>query len=183
MDIPELAIRAGLLLLLFSALVGLGLLVMPEAMARLGSVQSGWAPLSRLLVSLDRIYRIERFFYRHHRVFGAFLLAGSAYTLAQTLLNPGVLTGARAWGALGETAIWSVLGGNLLGLLLGLVVLVRPSLLKEPERLSNRWISIAPVSPLWGAGPDAILPRQPRLAGAFILGGSVYALMILLQYF
>ncbi len=174
----------AVLLLVLSALVGLGLLLVPQAMVRLASVRYGCEPLPRLLCSLDRVYHIERFFYRHHRVFGGFLVVGSAYTLVQWLWHAGRLGAvAETWGPLADSATVIVLGGNLLGFALGAVVLLRPSLLKVPERFSNHWISIAPACLLRGAGPEAILNRQPRLAGAFILGGSLYALVVLAQYF
>ncbi|MCK9530912.1 MAG: hypothetical protein M0R77_10205 [Gammaproteobacteria bacterium] len=183
MSIIDLAVWSALLLLLFSALVGLGLILIPQAMARIAAMHYGWAPLSRLLSSLDQVYRIERFFYRHHRLFGAFLLAGSGYTLYHASFRPDLLVHAyEAWGPVGEAVAIMILGGNIVALVLGAVVLVRPSLLKEPERLSNRWIRVAPLSPLHGAGAEAIIARQPRLAGAFILGGALYAMAVIVRY-
>lgn len=183
MSIIDLLAWGTLLLLLSCALMGLGLILRPQTMARIAAMHYGFAPLSRLLCSLDQIYRIECFFYRHHRFFGALLITGSGYTLYHASQRSDLLSQAyQIWGSVGEAVAIVLVGGNLVALALGMIVLVRPSLLKEPERLGNRWIRIAPLSPLRGAGPEAIIARHPRLAGAFILGGALYSLAMLVQY-
>ena len=83
---------------------------------------------------------IERFVYRHHRFFGAFVLIGAGLYLA-SISASGLL--------------WSVQAGGMLGLMLpmltllhlallpfGAVMLLRPSLLKRLEAASNRWIEL-----------------------------------------
>lgn len=175
MSILHLVIGGLLLLFLLCACAGLGLLLFPRAMARVITLRADRAPWSRL----DRVYRIERFFYRHHRAFGALLLAGSAYTLYQAGQRPELLGYAAAtWGLAGEALGILLLGGNGLALVLALIVLVRPSLLKTPERLGNQWVQ----PPGIGIDAGALVTRHPRLIGALVFGGAIYALAQFARY-
>ncbi len=70
-----------------------------------------------------------------------------------------------------------LLGGLGIALIIGLVVLVRPSLLKSLEKWGNRWIDTD--SELEGFDriheiPGNILPGRPRWFGAFVLLGALY---------
>jgi hypothetical protein len=163
------------LLLLLAGVVGLLLLLAPIRAAALIAFELRWSPLTHAFASLDRVYKVERFFYRHHRQFGALLLAGSVYTLVQLIgLAGGKTEGLAMWL---DVATSVLIGGNAVALVLGLIVLVRPSLLKEPERLGNRWITIA-GSPLTGrSAGDRVFFRHPRLLGGFIFGSAAYALV------
>lgn len=94
---------------------------------------------------LDRSWRIERFVYRHHRYFGLFIIAGALVILT-------VLSTTRFWTIdLVAFLIRSVpiVSGLIWGLaiailLIGLIVLTRPSFLKGFESLANR--KVAPFS-------------------------------------
>lgn len=94
---------------------------------------------------LGRPWRIERFVYRHHRWFGGFIVVGALAIIA-------LLSTARFWTmapVLFLTHRVPVVSALLWGLaiailLIGVIVLVRPSVLKGFESLANR--SIAPFS-------------------------------------
>lgn len=103
--------------------------------------------MNKRLAALDAPYFWERFFYRHHRVWGAIIIAGAAYA-AITLLrldDPagvanalGLPFGASANLILVQSVHALLLLGSLLALPFGCVVLIRPSLLKRVERQANR---------------------------------------------
>ncbi|MGE0080561.1 MAG: hypothetical protein AB7U81_04630 [Thiohalomonadaceae bacterium] len=175
MSFMHLVLGGVLLALLLCALAGLGLLLAPRAMARIVTARPGNGLWSRL----DKAYRIERFFYRHHRPFGALLLAGSAYTLYQFAASATLLDRAyAAWGPVGEAVAIVLVSGNLLAVALGAVVLLRPSLLRTPERLSNQWVQ----PPGIGIDAGALVTRHPRLIGALVFGGAIYALAQFARY-
>lgn len=146
--IPLLVLALGL------SLVGGGLLLRPP---RPGQAGAGQAPLRWL----DRQWRIERGIYRHHRLAGLLVIAAALLFFFKTwpvgLLAPPQIT--EGW----LLAWWLLAIGNLFNLLVGVVLLLRPSHLRPLEAASNRWITI---------DPDTIarwLLDHPRLRGALIL--------------
>ncbi|MEX0914477.1 MAG: hypothetical protein WDZ60_01170, partial [Wenzhouxiangellaceae bacterium] len=86
----------------------------------------------------DRPRRIERFVYRHHRLFGTAIVLGALLYLWR-IASIGLL-----WPSAGHSAWLSGLPAltvlHLLVLPFGTVMLIRPSLLKRIEQTSNRWI-------------------------------------------
>lgn len=96
---------------------------------------------------LERPRRVERFIYRHHRLFGSAIAAGAMALLAllgagQSRLFGTVLPG----GSGGRVAMLLVWALAVAVLVIGIIVLVRPSALKGVEALANRWIELFPVT-------------------------------------
>jgi hypothetical protein len=123
-------------------LIGLGLLVV--SLRRTGQPirTPAW-----LHVDVDQPYYIERLVYRHHRKAGIALISAAALWL--WLLSP--LEPLRAfllisWHYLKHvfgSADFPVLAGSCLALwalVIGLLLLLRPSLLKPVESVANRWV-------------------------------------------
>jgi len=81
---------------------------------------------------------LERFVYRHHRSFGAFVLIGAGVYLT-LIAAKGLLWPSDAAGILGVLLPTLTLL-HLALLPFGAVMLLRPSLLKRLEAASNRWI-------------------------------------------
>lgn len=153
---------------LFVLLVLVVLLVLALALAGVGGglvldrttgkdAQSGKAGLDLL----NRQWRIERRIYRHHRLAGLLIIAAALFFFFKTwhlgLFVPGRLpsTWQLGWGLL--------VGGNVLSLIIGFILLLRPSRLKPVETLSNRWIELDIES------LAHILRARPRLRGTLIL--------------
>ncbi len=88
----------------------------------------------------EKRQHIERFVYRHHRAFGAFVLIGAGLYLA-SIAASGLLWPAEAGGVLGMMLPMLTLL-HLALLPFGAVMLLRPSLLKRLEAASNRWIEL-----------------------------------------
>jgi hypothetical protein len=124
----------------------------------------------KLRKTLERPWRVERFIYRHHRLSGGTIVVGSLIFL--TLLG-------RYHGIRFETLSWPSSGGAQLLLLarlsawlfatltlvVGLVVAIRPSLLKGVEAKANRWIQPAPP----GSPPTGQLGALLLVAGLVVL--------------
>lgn len=182
---------AALLVSLAGALVvGLWLLAHPSSLLRLNTATSRWLSLRRSLRPVELPLHWEPKLYRHHRLAGGIVLAAAGYALYRwafafdraALLR--YLDAAAGW-----DAGWIVDGGeivfvamNLLLLPVGVVLIVRPSLLKGLESWGNRWVSTRRASrplDLPHEGVDRLAARHPRLIGAAIVLLSLYCLLAL----
>lgn len=183
------ALLALLVGLGLAALVGALLLFAPRGAARLNAGLSRTVDTNAWLRRLDASFNIEARIYRHHRIAGAAICLGALYVLlawpamfrheqAMGALIPAVRDPALGWLASAAGAIVLVLHATVF--LLGLVMIVRPSLLKPVERFGNRWISAEPLGAALDRsfdGPERRLWRRPRLAGLVILGASLFCLL------
>lgn len=179
------------LLLLACALsfaYGVWMLLQPEQALRFNQRVSKWVPTDGYSEAMGKSHATERFFYRYHRIYGLLLLASGLFML--------YVISAGRWGrdltrvfSLGE---WSWLARDVGTLLMvmtgvlaaafGLIVLIRPSLLRSVEAWLNRWISTEnkskPLDVLHYA-PDQFVSRHARLMAALIVIGSLYVLVVL----
>lgn len=187
--VADAALALALVSSLFALVIGLLMWVNPPLVQRLGARLNRRVSLRRPLKALEVPRPTERWFYRHHRAMGALLVLAAAFyfyvryvefepasavrTVARYL--PPVLAG---W--LVESLVLVFTLGNGLVLAVGLVVLVRPSLLKPVEAWANRWLSTrralkpldTPHEPL-----DRLYERRPRLVAGFVIAGSLYAFL------
>jgi hypothetical protein len=179
---------AGLLLAL---VVGLLLLVRPPALFAANQRLSRWIDTSAPMRRLETPLLFERLFYRHHRFVGTVLSAGALYVLAAwtfsyrregllDLLGPRWVAGDLDW--IVAAMEWLVVSLHAAILLVGLIILFRPSLLKNVERAANRWHDLP-------AGPalDSVVMRvepgfelYPRLSGLVLILTTVWCLGVLL---
>jgi hypothetical protein len=81
-------------------------------------------------------WRIERLVYRHHRIAGSLIALGSALFLSQGLRAPSIEPWSQS--VVLTTFWWGLLAAHACILLIGLVILLRPSRLKAIESLANR---------------------------------------------
>lgn len=86
---------------------------------------------------LDQRWHLERWFYRHHRVFGAIITATAAFCAWQLLALIPTSGQGMGWAWLLPT----VLAAQSFNAGIGIVVMVRPSALKSFEASANRWHS------------------------------------------
>lgn len=171
-------LRGGLAL---SALWGLWLLVAPQAARRFAAGADQWVPTAAWFNRLNRPLETSRWFYRHHRVAGLLIGTGAAYALWRwfSAYKPGVGVALldRRWVSAGMDWVvpafeWIFLLFNGAILVFAVIVIVRPSLLKTPERIANKWIEVPtertldrPYDPL-----SALVAERPRLIGAVVAG-------------
>lgn len=173
-----------------AAIIGAWLVAHPPSALRVNAAASRWLSLRRSMRPLEVPVPSERGFYRRHRVFGAVVLAAAVYALyrwAYAFDRAALLRYLDA--ALSWDAAWLVQGGevvfvtlHLLLLPIGVVLLVRPSLLKSLEAWGNRWVSTRRAGrplDLPHEGVDRFAERHPRLTGAVVLAGALYALLAL----
>ncbi len=166
---------------LFATLIGLWLMLAPLGFASFSGVVNRWVSTRQATHWLEAPRPIERFFYRRHRVFGALLIVGAAFALyslgfhydAARMLAAFALPWAGPGAEVFTTALTGfLLFGNAMVLLIGVVVLLRPSLLKGVETVSNRWVSTGEAFDSLDSHsdlPDKAIARRPRLAGAVLV--------------
>lgn len=185
------SLLAGLVLAL---VVGGMLLARPGALLQLNRRLSRWVDTRGALQALERPLMLERVFYRHHRPLGAAIVLGSGYVLWQWafaferdalvgLLDPRWRANGLDWIVPAGEAL--VVGLHLLVLGAGLVILFRPSLLKNVERAANRWhggLSSERLDRIVGT-LDSGVEVYPRLAGFVLLIASVWSLVALVPIF
>lgn len=192
---PMMGLSALLGLLLFTAGLGLIALLSPPLFHRLRE----WGDRSVTLSISRTPFRsgppptLDRYFYRHHKAYGVTVLLLAAVLLSWLAFN-GVVERWQvlvppSWEPLGSVLIeagvvffW-VLG--LVSLVVGTVMLVRPSALKGIESWSNRWVELDAFSRGLNHEFPAVnrfLARHPRPWGALVLVGSLTAVLLLLEH-
>lgn len=128
-----------------------GTLGVLAGLATLSRTRSSGSSARWLKADLDRPYAIDRRIYHHHRKAGIALIAAAAWWL--WLLSP--LTAWGRWLGLTRHYLFTLLHAGvvppmltsllaLLALIVGCLLLIRPSLLKPFERMANRSIHLLP---------------------------------------
>ncbi|MBX9811198.1 MAG: hypothetical protein K2Y16_06240 [Burkholderiales bacterium] len=172
-----------------SFIYGVWMLLQPDQALRFNQRISAWVSTEGVSKVLDRPHSTERYIYRYHRIYGALLLAGGLFTLY-------VMSGGR-WGrdmtAVFSLSEWSWLVRDVATLLmvmagflataLGIIMVIRPSLLRGVEARLNRWIAtennLKPLDSVYYA-PDQFAWRHARPLAALIVIGSLYVLVALI---
>jgi len=186
---PDISIHAFIVSVLFwAALVilclGLGMVAVPRHILRLGQKLNRWISTDKFFQKLDTPRYGERFFYRHHLLFGSFIILGGAYIFyrfvfvfgSDTYVLPVFTSGnANQW-LTASLVFMNILFGTL-AFIFGLIVILRPSLLKRVEAGLNRWIvtedSVKRLDRQLQS-PDSVFISHPRLMGLIIVGGCMY---------
>jgi len=191
------------LLLVFLALacmVGLlgGALLMlrPHWLERFGRHANRWISDLRFNSALERIIDIDKWFYRHHRASGWALLGGSGwivgyfvvffdkYRFIPVLTRLGNVPPPMVDGMLDSFVLFILLGA-VCAAIIGLFLLLRPSLLRGFEAHANHWVSTRrALRPLEvpRAGVDDYVLRHGQLFGLLLLGGSLFMLGMLIAW-
>ena len=101
---------------------------------------------SSLLEVFERPRRVERFIYRHHRLFGGAIAAAALMLLVLIGVYHHRIVETSVWylapGV--QPALIAVYGLIVFALIIGIYVGIRPSALKGVEALANRWIEPFP---------------------------------------
>jgi hypothetical protein len=164
--------------------VGLCMMLAPGWILRLGQRLNQWISTDAFFSRLDTPKYGERFFYRHHILFGGFIILGGAYIFyrfmfafnaASYSLPVFASTSANQW-LTGSLVFMNILF-SILMVIFGIVVILRPSLLKHFEAVLNRWF-VTETSfkklDMQMRTPDIIFIKRPRLTGLIIVAGSLY---------
>lgn len=171
-------------------MVGIWLLVGPQAFQRVNRFFSQWYTTRKATKPLMAPRFIERFVYRHHRAFGFFIVACALYVLYGVLFEYDKASIISVFFGPVDPyppATWlvpamaTIVGfGGFFALVVGGFLAIRPSLLKGFEAWANRWVSARRATKFLDTmyfGPDQWVMRHPRSVGAVIALASIYALI------
>lgn len=195
--IELLLLRSFVIFLMVGSLAGLvvGALLIrnPHRLRAVGNILNRWVSTRHLNQALDRTVELDPWFYRHHRVSAGLILLASGYILysftisldrasavveiSRRFLVPSVL----ASGLLDALVLSSLLGAALAAFV-SLFLLLRPSLLRDFEQASNRWVSLRrALKPMEvrREGVDEYVFLHARQIGILLMLGSLYVLALL----
>lgn len=178
-------------LLGIALLTGLAVAIRPQVLDRFRRTSDQRYSMRRATRSLDIPRNIDRWFYRHHRLYGAavvllsiallsFLAFGHPETAWRGLFDPGSRVVGEILVDTARVVLWIL---ALFALVVGMVVFVRPSALKSAETWANRWLT--PRRALRHVereyhGPEAWVRRHPRGWGLAIAAASALCLVALI---
>lgn len=174
-------------------LMGAALILRPDWLVRISEVTDTWVATRKVSSALERVFRIDHWLYRHHRLSGGLLLAGAVFLMyffsARFDKAPIMLSFAIRYSIppvfteiLVDSAVLSILLGAAFTLLISLFLLHRPSMLKNFEQRANRWISLRQaLKPLESlrSGVDDYAFQNAQMTGVLLLAGSLYVLVVL----
>lgn len=174
----------GLIGGVFGLVAGIALIFKSSLVFRVSEPLNRWISTRQALRPLEASIEIERTVYRSHRVIGALLLAGAAFTLYVMLVRVKGPELAFVLAKFFRIEVASWLGSslriflvvvNLAALAIAAAMIVRPSSLKGLEAWANlKFSGRQATRPLEipRAGPDSFVQAHPRLMGlALTLGG------------
>lgn len=193
--IRDILLEFGLLLVITLSLVGAAasimLIVWPGSIRNISDRLNRYVDVDHRLAFLDREIPTNRFIYRHHRIAGAFFIAGGGLLLFCLFLCLDQDRLQRLWltSSLYITldqivvSVMIVLGqvGGVLGLMLGILLVVDPGRLQLLESRMETSVSFQPAVDRLNAfhgDLDAVLLRHPLIFGACGLLASVLLALV-----
>lgn len=187
-DLMQDLIHAKLILPLFAGigiLAGLIMLIAPTDVGQVSRRLGNWYSDTALARMMETPYFFERFFYRHHRIFGLLITLGAFWSLSylvrileQRQVLMGLFKGmpeVLASILLDSSFVLLILGTSF-SVAVGIIVFIRPSILKSLEDRANQWVQSRKWLESFVARGSPTAKLAPRLLGAFLLLFSLFAL-------
>lgn len=168
-------------------ILGLGLIFAPSVTLKLNEKINTRISLREQTKSIETPIRSEPFFYKHSKISGLILIIGSAfvlYTLAT--FNPYTLIPHLPKSISPPAWDWIIQAGQIFFiitcafiLIFGLIVLIRPSMVKNFEQAANHWVSTRKQFSKMSNDINLVnklVNTYPRAFGGFI---TIFALIVL----
>ena len=191
--------RTLLIFLLSGGLLGVAvsllLIFKPHLLPPVNQVANQWVSTSKVGHWLDQSISMEQWFYRHHRPFGIFLSLAGGYILIYfgLLLNKTAVlqslaphtSQSLASGSLDAFQIAAMIG-SILSLTVGLLLWLRPHVLRGIDHVANRWVSsrsAADIMDIPHSQGENFVSRHARPVGVLLLLGNLYMLFVLARLF
>ena len=167
--------------------IGIIFLIAPAWAFSTSNKLNRWVSTKTLFDTLDKPRYQERWIYRHHCIFGIIIVLIACYVFYVFLIAIGMdamvvkLTAFadsefNKW--LFEQVFYIFLGANMIALIIGLIILIRPSALKGFEERSNRWIETnEELARLDRNITTDLHLGNPRLFGLAVVLGGIYIII------
>jgi len=185
----------GVALLFVSLVVGVLMIFKPSVIINLNKKPINFLMFRRSMRALDIPRYIDYVFYRHHKLIGTIITFTSIYMLYYfTLIYDADIISGLVHGSkyadivkmLANTLQLFLLLTGIFTLIIGVIMVVRPSMLKGFEAWSNRWISTYQIPGLLSADRDQVnqlVYKYPRLVGIIIITLGLYAAIGLIMFY
>ena len=171
-------------------LLGLWILLLPASFMKVGESLGKWVSTEKYFDAIDKPRYQEGLIYRHHRIAGSLIVLGAIYTLVMLITRAGI----AEFSVLLPVVInpyWSewfygtayalLVGANVLAVAVGIIIFVRPSLLKGIEKTLNRWIiperGLKKLDETHEISLDIFPGGRPRLFGLAVALGGLYIML------
>jgi len=171
-------------------LLGLWILLLPTGFLQTGRLLGKWINTDEYFHVLDKPRYQESLIYRHHRIAGGLILLGAAYTLVVLVARADV----NSISLVLPTIINSFLSGwlygalysllvifNMFAIVVGVIIILRPSALKGIESTLNRWIQtdskLKTLDEPHEISVDVFPGGNPRLFGLAVALAGLYILL------
>ena len=189
--------RALAIFLLIGALFGVALALLlifrPQLLEPVNRVANRWISTGNMNLWLDRSISMEHWFYRHHRILGLVIVLGASYMFvyfgilfdkAITLQRLGGILPAKLLDGLLDALVLGSLVGGAVAFIVGLFLLLRPSLLRGMEEEANQWISTRQAAELLDVSHgqvDVFVARHAQRIGWLLLLASIYLFFLIFR--
>lgn len=175
---------------------GIALLLRPQWLVKASKFSNRWVSTRQMGRSLEQPINVDRWFYRYSRISGMLLIVGALYIiyslvvrivrtdLIAALIKVRWLQAAWVEPAV-DTMVLVLLAGAMLALIVGMFLMFRPSLLRDLELEANQRVSLRQTlkpAEIQRDNMDQLVFSNVRLAGVALLGGSLYAFVVLLSW-
>jgi hypothetical protein len=165
-------------------IIGIVFTVAPQWALTTGNKLNRWISTKPFFDALDNPRYQERWIYRHHRLAGVIIISAVCYVLYTFVFVTGIENAVARLVSLAESEFtrwlyeqlaYIFLGASVLALIIGIIMLFRPSLLKNIEAKSNRWIGTNEKLDVLDSkiGTDRYI-GNPRVFGLFVILGGLY---------
>jgi len=166
--------------------VGMGFMLIPEKIFKVAIKLNRWIATDHLFHRLNAPIYKERFFYRHHRVFGALVIIASTLCLYMLTFYIGIDSVTDNLVKLAESEFekwlfvilyYLLIAAIILAIIFGTIMTIRPSTLKSFEAWGNHWVDTEESLKMLDKKqdlPDRILPGNPRIFGLVVTLAAIY---------
>ena len=171
-------------------LLGLSMIIVPKKVHSIGEKLNFWISTEHIFDEVDKPRFLERYVYRHHYLVGVIIILGAAYCLYVFLIAKDINYLLSNLPLISDNRIlseWIYQGlfyflvfAIFLSLIIGMIILIRPSLLKTLEKYSNHWINNEQIFKRLDATrsiPEHVLPGNMRLFGVAVVLGGLYIIL------
>lgn len=175
-------------------LVGTLLVFRPQSFHAINALLDRWISTRHFDRTLDSNINIDPWLYKYRRTLGTLTLAGAVYVLfyfAAVLDRDAAITGLANFfhhppsmiAALLDALVLSAISGALCAIFVALIILFRPSLLRNFEQRANQWLSLRKaLKPMEERrnNLDSFVLSHARLIGILLILFALYAQVSLL---
>ncbi|GEM_PF-3137289 len=166
--------------------IGVGFILFPDKIFKLAGRLNFWVNTESFFNRINKPRYKEVYFYRHHKIFGAIIFISTLVCLYTMVISIGIesttnslmnISKSEFEGWLFVNLYYILIFTNILAVIFGIIMIIRPSALKTFEIWSNHWVDTDSSLKKLDAQkdlPDRILPGNPRIFGLFIIFGAIY---------